>query len=136
MVDIPNFSGETVQTAVELCYGRKIRSVSMNDKLEVLRFCHNFKIKGIKVSLIIVKSVRVSVILIETFQELVEISLIEDVSYSTVADIVNCAYVNDAIVLLLRCLNFLVASGRLSQSIGNYETILDSVKLQLVDRLF
>ena len=112
-MEIVDFDFDIVKLAIELIYDRQIPTLTMEQKMDVLKFFDKYDVRKLKVG----THSRNSVKLQFNFQDSMEASLAEVISFKTVCQITEFAFSFNSTNLQQRCEDFLVASDRMNLAV-------------------
>ena len=115
-MEIVDFDLDIVKLVLEIIYDRNVpTTLTMEQKMNILQFSHKYDIQKIKVGI----QGRDSVILQFKFQDSIEASLAENISFKTVCQITKFAFSINSVNLQKRCEAFLVASYRMGLDVSD-----------------
>ena len=112
-VEIVDFDYKTVEIALRLIYDAKCPTLTLKQKLDVLKFFDKYAILDLQVSPPAVKYPSNNNVL----KKSLETSVAEDISFGTVVQIANHSLVTDSPRLGKRCRDFLIACHRMNRTV-------------------
>ena len=127
-MEIIDFSIETVELAFQIIYNRKIPTLTLNEKLDVLKFLDKYAILDLKVSSPILKGD----LIIMPLKGSMETSLVENISFETVVQITNASLFTNSVNLKKRCNDFLLACFNMDRKVDDFDLLDKDFAFQLL----
>ena len=131
-MNIPNFSFAVVEAAIFLCYDRRIPTIlNLDEKMKLLQFLDMYQLAHLKVCLF-----NIGILILTALQTRIEAHLIENISVSTVCQLVNGSIDTNASELNEHCVDFISTCMKNGTPIADTDLLNKNFTLEMFNNDF